>query len=36
MTEEPILGDVEARMLVECFDQKFSIPQRDRAMREGG
>lgn len=35
MTEEPVLGDAEAGMLVKGFDKELRIPQRDGTMRKG-
>jgi hypothetical protein len=36
VTKEPILGDTEARMFVECLDEKLTVPKRDSTVREGG
>ena len=34
VTEEPILRDTEARMLMECLDEQLAVPQSDSAVRE--
>jgi hypothetical protein len=36
VTEEPILRDTEARVFVECLDEKLTVPKRDSTVGEGG